>query len=65
MLDKFGKELTLGDKVIIEAEVVSLYHREPCINLKVCLLEPRPSSDGGEYRDAFYIHSKTVIRRNP
>ena len=42
MLDKFGRELKLGDKVIIEANVVRLYPREPCINLKVCLLEPRP-----------------------
>ncbi len=60
MLDKFGRELKLG-----HAEVVALYPTEPIINLKVRLLEPRPSSDGRDYRDCLYIHSKTAIRRNP
>jgi hypothetical protein len=53
VLDKFGKELKLGDKVIIEAEVVELYRAEPIINLKVRLSEPRPTGDGRQYRDCF------------
>jgi len=65
VLDKFGRPLKAGDKVTIQAEVVALYRTEPIINLKVRLLEPRPTSDGRDCRDCFYIHSKTVIRRNP
>jgi hypothetical protein len=65
MLDKFGRQLKPGDKVTIHAEVVAVSPAEPIINLKVRLLEPRPTSEGHEYRDCFYIHSKTVIRRNP
>jgi hypothetical protein len=65
MLDKFGKPLKAGDKVSIQAEVVALYPAEPIINVKVRLLELRPTGDGRDYRDCFYIHSKTVIRRNP
>jgi hypothetical protein len=65
VLDKFGRQLKPGDKVTIEAEVVQLYRTEPIINLKVRLIEPRPTDNGREYRDCFYIHSKTVIRRNP
>jgi hypothetical protein len=65
VLDKFGRELKPGDKVTIQAEVIALYQTEPIINLKVRLLEPRPTSDGRDYRDCFYVHSKTVIRRNP
>jgi len=65
VLDKFGRQLKPGDKVTIQAEVVALYPTEPIINLKVRLLEPRPTTNGSDYRDCFYIHSKTVIRRNP
>ena len=65
MLDKFGRQLKPGDKVTIQAEVVALYPTEPIINLKVRLIEPRPTGDGRDYRDCLYIHSKTVIRRNP
>jgi hypothetical protein len=65
VLDKFGRQLKPGDKVTIEAEVAELYRTEPIINFKVRLIEPRPANDGRENRDCFYIHSKTVIRRNP
>jgi len=65
VFDKFGKELKLGDKVIIEAEVVALYHSERVINLKVRLLDPRPTDDGRQYQDNFYINPTTVRRRNP
>jgi len=65
VLDKFGRQLKPGDKVTIQAEVVALYPTEPLINLKVRLIEPRLTSDGRDYRDCFYIHLKTVIRRNP
>jgi len=59
VLDKFGRPLKAGDKVTIQAEVVALYRTEPIINLKVRLLEPRPTSDGRDCRDCFCIHSKT------
>jgi hypothetical protein len=65
VLDKFGKPLRAGDKVTIHAEVVALYPAEPLVNLKVRLVQPRPTGDCREYRDCFYIHSKTVIWRNP
>jgi len=65
VLDKFGRQLKPGDNVTIEAKVAELYRSEPIINLKVRLTEARPTSDARDYRDCFYIHSKTVIRRNP
>jgi hypothetical protein len=65
VLDKFGRQLKLGDKVTIQAEIMALYPTEPLINVKVRLVEPRATSDGREYHDCFYVYSKTVIRRNP
>jgi hypothetical protein len=58
VLDKFGRQLKPGDKLTIHAEVVALYPAEPIINTKVRLLEPRPTADGRDCRDCFYVHSK-------
>ena len=55
MLDKFGQQLKPGEKVTIHTEVVALCPTEPIINLKVRLLEPRPSSDGRDCPALSYI----------